>query len=63
MVVMQERVAVETADASSVASQATSPTIVLDKEEAERYRSAVAWDNYLSQDRLAIKYAVKELSR
>ena len=35
MVVMQDRVAVETADASSVASQATSPTIVLDKEEAE----------------------------
>ena len=35
----------------------------LDKEEAERYRSAVAMGNYLSQDRLDIRFAITELSR
>ena len=35
----------------------------LDQGDAERYRSAVARGNYLSQDRLDIKYAIKELSR
>ena len=35
----------------------------LDGDRSTKYRAAVARGNYLSQDRSAIQYAVKELSR